>query len=217
MVQEYLTVAETNIFSVSGFVTKEGEIMARAAMKVLQRPRKVGIGLCFEGRPIEEPLLEKLKLLCKRVGYWGAFESEFIATGDRRLLIDFNPRFYSQMGFDVARGLRLPLLVLHAASGNRAALDAELARARAWQATGREVYCHKSMLDLVLTLQGLSGQMSRADVRHWRSWYADHKQAATDAVRDADDPKPALVDAAQWVQHFARHPRSFVRSFVLNR
>ncbi|HSO39814.1 MAG TPA: hypothetical protein VLT33_45115, partial [Labilithrix sp.] len=49
MVQEYLAVAETNIFSVSGFVTKEGEIVARAAMKVLQRPRKVGIGLCFEG------------------------------------------------------------------------------------------------------------------------------------------------------------------------
>jgi hypothetical protein len=28
---------------------------------------------------------------------------------------------------------------------------------------------------------------------------------------------PALVDAAAWVRHFARHPRSFVRSFVLNR
>ncbi len=217
MVQEYLTAAETNIFSVSGFITKEGEIVARAAMKVLQRPRKVGIGLCFEGRPIEQPVLEKLKLLCKHVGYWGAFESEFIVDGERRLLIDFNPRFYSQMGFDVARGLRLPLLVLHAAAGDRAALDAELARARAWQATGHEVYCHKTMLDLVLTLQRLSGQMSRADVRHWRSWYAEHEQGATDAVRDADDRKPALIDAAQWVQHFARHPRSFVRSFVLNR
>lgn len=217
MVQEYLTVAETSIFSVSGFVTKEGEIVARAAMKVLQRPRKVGIGLCFEGRPIEQPVFDKLVSLCKHVGYWGAFESEFIVDGDRRLLIDFNPRFYSQMGFDVARGLRLPLLVMHAAAGDSAALSAEMDRARAWKATGDEIYCHKTMLDLVLALQGLSGQMSLADVRHWRSWYSKHKQAATDAVRDPEDPKPARVDTVQWVQHFARHPRSFVRSFVLNR
>ena len=39
MVQEYLTAAETSIFSVSGFVAEDGSIVARAAMKVLQRPR----------------------------------------------------------------------------------------------------------------------------------------------------------------------------------
>src|SRR5438270_710584 len=56
MVQEYLTAAETSIFSVSGFVDQKGTVVPRAAMKVLQRPRKVGIGLCFEGRAIEEEL-----------------------------------------------------------------------------------------------------------------------------------------------------------------
>jgi predicted ATP-grasp superfamily ATP-dependent carboligase len=50
MIQEYLPAAETGIFSVSGFVGHDGQIVARGAMKVLQRPRKVGIGLCFEGR-----------------------------------------------------------------------------------------------------------------------------------------------------------------------
>lgn len=88
MVQEYLTAAETNIFSVSGFVTKSGDIVLRAAMKVLQRPRKVGIGLCFEGRAIEPELADKLRALCMHVGYHGAFESEFIVQGDRRLLIN---------------------------------------------------------------------------------------------------------------------------------
>jgi predicted ATP-grasp superfamily ATP-dependent carboligase len=217
MVQEYLTAAETSIFSVSGFVAKDGSIVARAAMKVLQRPRKVGIGLCFEGRAIEPVLVEKLSKLCTKIGYHGTFESEFIADGDKRLLIDFNPRFYSQMGFDVARGAPLPMLVWHAACGDKKALDAELACAAAWKSTGQEVYCHKTMLDLVLGLQGLSGQMSKDDVRHWRRWYADHRATATDAVRDPDDKRPALVDAASWVQHFAKHPRSFVRSFVLNR
>lgn len=217
MVQEYLTAAETSIFSVSGFVDRSGRIALRAAMKVLQRPRKVGIGLCFEGRAIEPELGEKLAALCKHIGYFGAFESEFIADGERRLLIDFNPRFYSQMGFDIARGLPIPMLVSHAARGDDASLSAELDRARAWKPTGHEVYCHKTMLDLVLTLQGLSGQMSRADVRRWRSWYQEHRSGVTDAVRDGDDRVPAMIDTAQWVQHFAKHPRSFVRSFVLNR
>jgi predicted ATP-grasp superfamily ATP-dependent carboligase len=217
MVQEYLTAAETSIFSVSGFVADDGAIVARAAMKVLQRPRKVGIGLCFEGRELEPVLVEKLSALCKAIGYHGTFESEFIVDGDRRLLIDFNPRFYSQMGFDVARGAPLPMMVWHAARGEKKELAAELDRARTWKPSGREVYCHKTMLDLVLTLQGMSGQMSKDDVRHWRRWYSEHRATATDAVRDPDDNMPAVIDAASWVQHFAKHPRSFVRSFVLNR
>jgi predicted ATP-grasp superfamily ATP-dependent carboligase len=215
--QEYLTAAETNIFSVSGFATKTGSIVCRAAVKVLQRPRKVGIGLCFEGRPMEEDLADKIAVLCARVGYHGCFEAEFIIDGSRRLLIDFNPRFYSQMGFEIARGLSLPMLVWHAARGDDARVEEELARARAWRPTGEEVYCHKTMLDLVLFLQGLSGQMSPSDVKRWRRWYAEHRSGATDAVREADDRMPAVIDAAQWMQHFARHPRSFVRSFFLNR
>jgi predicted ATP-grasp superfamily ATP-dependent carboligase len=217
MVQEYLSAAETSIFSVSGFVTREGDIVTRGAMKVLQRPRKVGIGLCFEGREVEPVLAERLAALCKKVGYFGAFESEFIVHGNRRLLIDFNPRFYSQMGFDIARDLPIPLLVWHAARGDERALTEELARAKAWKPTGAEVYCHKTMFDLVLGVQSLSGQMTRDEVRRWRRWYEEHRTSATDAVRDAQDRIPGVVDTAQWVGHFARHPRSFVRSFVLNR
>ncbi len=217
MVQEYLPAAETSIFSVSGFVGKDGTMVARAAMKVLQRPRKIGIGLCFEGRELEPSLVAKLGALCQKVGYYGTFEAEFIATGDRHLLIDFNPRFYSQMGFDIARGASLPMLIWHATRGDDVALAKEIERAHAWRSSGREVYCHKTLLDLVLTLQGLSGEMSRDEVRGWRRWYADHREAATDAVRDPDDRKPAVVDAVSWGRTFLRHPRAFVRSFVLNR
>ncbi len=215
--QEYLTAAETSIFSMSGFVTKEGELFARASMKVLQRPRKVGIGLCFEGRAIEHALQEKLTALCKHVGYHGAFEVEFIADGDRRLLIDFNPRFFSQMAFDVARGVPIPLLMYHAARGDKAALDAALAAARRETEHTDHGYCHKTILDLVLALQGASGRMTRPEIRKWRTWVKDRRGKLTDAVRDSDDKKPGLVDAATWVKHFAKHPRSFVRDFVLNR
>jgi len=215
--QEYLTAAETSIFSMSGFVTKEGELFARASMKVLQRPRKVGIGLCFEGRAIEPALQEKLTALCKHVGYHGAFEVEFIADGDKRLLIDFNPRFFSQMAFDVSRGVPIPLLMYHAARGDKSKLDAALAAARRETEHTDHGYCHKTMLDLVLTLQGASRRMSGAEIKKWRTWVKERRGKLTDAVRDSDDMKPGLVDSATWVKHFAKHPRSFVRDFVLNR
>jgi predicted ATP-grasp superfamily ATP-dependent carboligase len=219
IVQEYLTIAETSILSVAGFVGDDGQLVARAAMKVLQRPRKAGIGLCLEGRSVEEPLIEQLVALCRTVGYHGAFEAEFVVAGDRRVLIDFNPRFYSQMGFEVARGLPLPLLVWHAARGERSRVNEELERARAWRESGNEIYCHKRMLNLVLTLQRISGRMSGDDVKRWRSWHrqATRIKAATDAVHDRDDRMPAAVDTARWMADFAKHPRSFVNSFVLNR
>jgi len=217
LLQGYYTAAETSIFSVSGFVGEDGRVVARAAMKVLQRPRKVGIGLCFEGRDLEPSVADALSRLCKRVGYYGAFEAEFIADGERRMLIDFNPRFYSQMAFDIARGLPLPLLVHHAATGDKAAYEREFSRAAAWKSSGKDIYCHKWMLDLVLVLQGASGQLTSDDVKKWKAWFRDHESHATDAVRDSADRIPAFLDSVQWVQHFARHPRSFLRSYVWNK
>ncbi len=216
MLQAYHTAAETSIFSVSGYVD-DTHLVSRSAMKVLQRPRKVGIGLCFEGREPEPEVLALLRALFTKVGYRGAFEAEFIADGNRRMLIDVNPRFYSQMGFDVARGNPLPYVVALMASGKVEEANRELTRAAAWKPDGTYVYCHELMLDLVLTLQGLSGQMSRDEVKKWRTWLSENRSRTTDAVRDARDRLPALVDAASWVKHFAKHPRSFVRSYVLNR
>lgn len=216
LLQEYLPAAETQIFSVSGFRSREGELVVRAAMKVLQRPRKLGIGLCFEAREVEPPIVAQLDALLRHVAYYGAFEAEFIVDGDRRLLIDVNPRFYSQMAFDIARGLDLPMLVYHGARGEQRELELVLDDARQWRGRGNEAYCHRSMLELVLALQGTSGRMAASDVRAWRQWVRQHRSGLTDAVGYAGDPWPSVVDAAQWVEHFARHPRSFVRKFVLN-
>ena len=59
--------------------------------------------------------------------------------------------------------------------------------------------------------------MSKDEVTKWRSWLRENRNRVTDAVLDSGDYMPALVDAASWVKHFAKHPRSFVRSYVLNR
>ncbi len=217
MVQQYLPEAETNILSVSGFMTSTHDLVVRGAVKVLQRPRKVGIGLCFEGSAVEPTLIEALRKLGAHLGYEGAFEAEFIVRGKERLLIDFNPRYYSQLAFDLARGMSIPMLVFLAATRNREAFAQEFEQARAWTSDGREAYCHQTMLKLVLTLQSLSGSMSRADVAHWRAWQSERAATMTDAVRDREDSMPALIDTARWAREFARHPRSFVRSYILNR
>lgn len=216
MLQEYHTAAETSIFSVSGYVD-DTHLVSRSAMKVLQRPRKVGIGLCFEGREPEPAVLAQLRALFTRTGYRGAFEAELIADGDRRMLIDVNPRFYSQMGFDIARGNPLPYVIGLVSEGKTEEAARELENAASWKAAGTHVYCHEIMLNLVLSLQGVSGQMSKDEVTKWRSWLRENRNRVTDAVLDSGDYMPALVDAASWVKHFAKHPRSFVRSYVLNR
>lgn len=216
LVQEYLPAAETSVFSVSGFRSREGELVVRGAMKVLQRPRKLGIGLCFEDRPLEPALVQKLDALCASVGYFGTFEAEFIAAGERRLLIDFNPRFYSQMAFDHARGLNHALLAWAGARGDSAEVAKLMREARAWHAQGDEAYCHRGLLELVMKLQRASGRMTRPQVVHWREWLGQHRAHLVDAIWSGEDPMPTLVDSAHWVEHMVRHPRSFVRQYVLN-
>lgn len=217
MVQEFHPEAAQGIYSLSGFVDATGELFeVRAAMKVLQRPRRLGVGVCFESAPVLPELAAGLQRLCKRLGYHGVFEVEFIQTKDDYLLIDFNPRFYGQMGFDIARGLPLPLLAYHAALGDTQALKAEVQAAREWKGQG-EVYCNRIALEMLLNLQRLSGALPAEEARQWRRWLEDHRGRAVDALIDSDDLVPTAVELAQLVYSSARHPRAFVRSMIFNR
>ena len=67
-----------------------------------------------------------------RIGYFGVFEAEFIRLGDERLLIDFNPRFFGQMGFDVARGLPIVGLAYEAALGGTQRVTQLLQASASW-------------------------------------------------------------------------------------
>ncbi|HET9452105.1 MAG TPA: carbamoyl-phosphate synthase, partial [Aggregicoccus sp.] len=161
MVQQFFTEAAEGIYSISGFIDASGKLVAaRAAHKVLQRPRKLGIGLCFDAAEVEPGLAAGLEALAKRVGYYGVFEAEFIRAGGRSLLIDFNPRFYSQMAFDEDRGLSLAQLVHAAACGDGARVQALAEAARTWKAGGRHAYRHGFVLEVTLRAQGLSGRFS---------------------------------------------------------
>jgi predicted ATP-grasp superfamily ATP-dependent carboligase len=217
MLQRYYPNAKESIYSLSGYVDRRGELVAlRASRKILQRPRNLGIGLCFEEAAVDEPLAEKLGALCRRVGYQGVFEVEFIHVASEPVLIDFNPRFYGEIGFDVDRGLPLPRLAYTDALGDEAGLASLSAAARAWRGPEPRVYCHRFLFELLLRGQRLSNRISETEELRWREWWKDHRANATDAVADADDLAPWLVDVVSHVASCARHPRSFVRSMVFD-
>jgi predicted ATP-grasp superfamily ATP-dependent carboligase len=214
LIQQFHFDAAQSIYSLSGFVDERFDFAVRASLKVLQRPRRIGIGLCFASAPLDEALVQRVIALCRHVGYHGVFEAEFIRSGDRRLLIDFNSRFFNQMGFDVARGVELPLLAYWAALGRVDTVRSMLESARASNGEQR-IYCHRFLLQVLLRSQGLSGRMSSEEIAHWRSWYASNPRPV-DAVDDAADWLPSLIDRGYHLISYARHPRAFIRSVALD-
>lgn len=204
------------VYSVSGFVDRDGALLGvRAARKVLQRPQRVGIGICFEDAPVDALLAERLAELCRQVGYFGVFEAEFLVHGGRAHLIDFNPRFYGQMHFDCARGLPLPVMAYLAAQGRREELLA-LARAAREHDTRGYRYGSRFGHGLWFSLRRLAGTTSAEEARRWWRWYRADPQRLVDVAVDGDDWLPGVVHAAAELWSAARHPRGYLRRSVLD-
>jgi predicted ATP-grasp superfamily ATP-dependent carboligase len=216
MVQEFFPDASRAIYGISGFVHDGKLCSARAAVKVLQRPRQLGVGVCFEEAPLDEGLRQGLERLAQRVGYTGVFEAEFVRSGERDVLIDFNPRFYNQMGFDVARGLPLPLLAYgEALRGSRS--DLPSCNEVSADVRSGKVFVYTSAFKVMIASQRLSGALSAEEAETWLNWLGDNRDNRVDAVADPDDVWPGRLDTLRMVHHHLRHPRAFLRSIVLNR
>ncbi|MBV9946369.1 MAG: carbamoyl-phosphate synthase [Myxococcales bacterium] len=197
MIQRYLPEGADRVYSLTGFVDRSGAHRAsRAAFKVFSRTRPVGLGLCFEAAPVDGRLLEAVLRLCRKVGHYGVFEVEFVQDGERSMVIDLNPRFYGQMGFDSARGLPLALLAYYGAIGDRASLEACVAEATQPPPQGATIYTHRFVFELLLAAQRATRSISPAEHLRWRQWYARHRDGAADASADAHDWAPGFVHAA---------------------
>jgi D-aspartate ligase len=218
MIQAWLPEAEQGIESVSGFIDETGErVVMRGSRKVLQRPRRIGVGVCFEAMPVDPALADGLRRLCRRVGAFGVFEAEFIRVGGAAHLIDFNPRFFGQMGFDIARGVNLPLLMYAAALGDDALLQRTLDDAgRAGEALEWR-FVHRLAARSMLRAQRLTAAASREEVARWRRWMAGARRRTADPLLDWDDWRPAAVDVATSAARALRHPRAWLRTIALNR
>jgi len=216
MVQQFFRDAATGIYNISAYVHRGRIIGARAARKLLQQPRRVGTGVCFEEAPVVPELIAGLDRLVAHVGFSGVFEAEFIGTPGGSVLIDFNPRFYNQMAFDIERGLPLPLLAYYDALGHADRVQ-EIAATLAPDRPAARVYVDLFSLRILLLAQHLSGALSVAERQQWTDWYTAHRDRCTYAVIDATDKLPAWLNAVYLLTRYARHPRAFFRTLVLNR
>lgn len=217
MVQRFHPEAIERVYSLAGFRDRSGRhVVMRGAEKVLQRPRQLGIGLCFEDAPVDPILAEGLRRLFERVGYFGVFEAEFIRVGDRALLIDLNARLYNQMAFDIARGLPLPGLLYDAALGRDDAVAGALAAVPPDDGQGPRAFCNRFGLAVLVGAKRISGDMSRDDALRWRAWLGAKNGSVVDAVADSDDPRPLAFEIAQQLYSYVRHPRAFVRTIALD-
>lgn len=208
--QEYMPREAGRIYCLSGFIDKAGAFATRASLKLISHPRYLGIGLCFEAASVE-PALERAVIdLCRRVGYYGVFQCEFIESKHERLLIDFNPRFYNFMSFDVARGLPQGRLSYLLASGRTAELTALIARSRAEPAdTKRMVWIDQAPLAIQLALELAFRRIDLSEVRRWREFRRSaHK--VIDPIWVAGDPGPGRADLRRRFGRMARHPRDFI-------
>ncbi len=208
IVQTFVDTAQSGVYGLSGFVDERGELLVlRASRKVAQWPPRLGVGLCFEDVEVRPSLAVGVARLCRHTGYFGAFEAEFVQSGGRYRLIDFNPRFFGQIGFDVSRGSDLPYLVYLAAIGNRSELEraAREARRKRDRADAR-VYCNRIDLEITLQLRRWAGRISQEECDRWRRWLASHR--VIDAVIDRQDWAPGLAEATGALVRRAIHPRS---------
>jgi D-aspartate ligase len=211
MLQRYYEHAIANTYSISGFIDERGEILGtRASVKILQRPRRIGVGVCFEAAEVLPEPLQAVMRIARATGYFGVFETEFILDGQKPLLIDFNPRFYGQMGFECARGLRLPSLALAGALGDRARLSSWAAAANLPQPV--RAYRNRFFMKLSLGMRKLLGNLDSNESQYWRAWEEAHGEGAVDASVDSDDWAPGVVQALIELEQAARHPRAFLRS-----
>jgi predicted ATP-grasp superfamily ATP-dependent carboligase len=209
MLQQYCEQAVAGIYSLAGYVDRGGDILgARASVKVLQRPRRIGIGLCFESAALDPVAAGAVSRLCKETGYFGVFEAEFIS--EQRQLIDFNPRFYGQMGFENARGLPLAYFALLGATGDRERLKAAATEARLQQKS-EKVYCHRFYFQLTLTARRMAGLISSSEHERWRKWFEANRSFVVDASADPDDRMPNYASAVTELFAAARHPRGFYK------
>jgi D-aspartate ligase len=216
LLQRYYSEAVQAIESVAGFRHTDGRISPLlGAVKVLQRPRRMGVGLCFEQAPVSPEVEARTRRLLEIAGYFGVFELELVRVRDRQLLIDMNPRFYNQLAFDVARGLPLPLLAYWAAMGDGSEVARLLSGVR--RGEGPTAFCNSLGLRMLVGAQRLSGSMPASEAAHWHAWMRSRRRALVDAVRDPDDSAPFVAEAAERLYDALRHPRAFVRMIALDR
>ncbi len=212
MIQEFCADAgSAPIYSLSGFSdSRHGLFVARGAFKLAQWPRRAGIGIHFADAPIDEGLAQRVQRLCEITRFVGAFEAEFVGTQAKPMLIDFNPRFFGQLGFDVARALHSPFFVYLAATEQFSRLRDEVDTARAWRPSGEILFANRTAMAWTRAAERLVGREPPSGAMGRLS--NGHAVRVVDAVADEGDWLPGVLDSVQQLAGAVGHPRSVLRA-----
>lgn len=213
VLQQFVRVAGEGVCSVSGFVDRSGELfVTRRSKKILQRSQPAGVGVCFESLPPDPELSDAVRRLCRRLGYFGIFEVEFLYCNGVWAVIDFNPRTFNQIGMDIRRGMPLPLLAWLDAAGETEALKSAVAAAQA-QSERRPatVFCDRFTLHAILLARMLTKRISREELAYWRSWLRTNADDCVDVAALDGDPMPRIVHVASEIFVGLRAFRRFLR------
>lgn len=209
LIQKFYPEAASDTYSLAGFIPRDSNrIVVRASRKAIQQPVRIGNGLAFEAEEVHPKIRDQILTLCKNLGYFGVFEAEFIRSTDQDsyLLMDFNPRFYGQMGFEVFRELPLPLMVYLGATDQNEALDEVLNRAEQWDDRRPYLYSFRCKLKIILITQFLGGKLSFSEVRSWMKLLGGEQNVL--ATKNGSDRGPFRTYVRQLIWQMLRHPRS---------
>ena len=217
IIQRYYPQASDAIVSVAGYVSADGVFSSLSSRKILQFPNLFGVGLCFEGLEVNQNLCAGIVRICNMVKYFGVVEAEFVVGDDHRkpFLIDMNPRFYGQMGFEVQRGLPLPDMVYAAATGDQLACRRLLGNVGKNAIGTPTRFGNMNRLMLVLALGSLGGKFSFSNLRNWLGFVTSAGSDYADFTYDASDKWPWVVDMVQVLANCLRHPRDTFRKYCL--
>jgi D-aspartate ligase len=213
ILQQFVSVGGEGVRSVTGFIDQSGELfVTRLSTKVFQRIQPVGVGICFESLPAAPDLSDAIHRLCRELGYFGIFEVEFLWFDGHWAAIDFNPRFFNQMGMDIRRGMPLPLLACLDASGQTVALREEVVKAQAEDEAAKTVFCDRFTLRAILFAQTITSRISRRDRAYWRAWIKSNASHTVDFAADHSDPMPGVLHAVSEICLGLKAVPRFLRS-----
>jgi D-aspartate ligase len=213
ILQPLVDVARRGVHSITGFIDRTGELfVTRRSTKVFQRSEPAGVGVCFESLPTDPVLSNAVYRLCRELGYFGIFEVEFLWFDGHWVAIDFNPRFFNQMGMDIHRRMPLPLLACLDAAGYKAALRDAVAKAQAEDEASSIVFYDRFTLGAILFAQIIASRISREDRAYWRAWTKQNAAFAVDVASDPSDWAPGIVHALSEVYLGLRAIPRFLRS-----
>jgi D-aspartate ligase len=212
ILQQFVNVGAEGVLSITGFLDRTRQhFVTRQAIKVFQRSRPVGVGVCFESLPPNAALSNAVRRLCDALGYFGIFEVEFLRFNGTWAVIDFNPRLYNQVGLDIRRRMPLPLLACLDAIGDEAALRIAAAKAQAADANG-PVFRDRFTLRAILLALAVTSRISPQDNAYWRAWANRNAASAVDAAADSTDRIPGIIHTLSEISLGLKAVPRFLRS-----